>query len=240
MKRSYLLLLTIVMVSTILASAQPRPPPSYTPPSTKPPYARGPSPMQVTILSEGFEGSWPPTGWNVYDLDGAGETWTYDTTVYHTGSRSALHYYGPIGNMENGWLVTPRIDLTGYTSAELTFWSFGTDISWHYYWGIWITTDPDPDPTVSTYVELQEITPTSSGVWEQFTIDLSAYAGQQIYLAFVYQGDWADIWNVDDVEVLGTPLQVSEFPVWPNITFVAVAAVVPVVMLAIAYKKREL
>ncbi len=238
MRRINILILTIIVLSTLQASAQPRPPPSYTPPSTKPPYARGPSPMQTTILSEGFEGSWPPTGWNVYNIDGGGETWTYDTTIYHTGSRSALHFYGSFGYFENGWLVTPRIDLTGYSSAELTFWSYCTYLSYHYYWGIWVTTDPDPDPSVSSYVELQEITPTVNYDWEQFTVDLSAYAGQQIYLAFVYQGDFADTWNIDDVEVLGVPLQVSEFPTLHETLFTVVMMAVPATLL-IVYRRRE-
>jgi len=37
----------------------------------------------------------------------------------------------------------------------------------------------------------------------QQTVDLSAYAGQNIYLAFRYEGDFMDEWYIDDVSLLG-------------------------------------
>jgi hypothetical protein len=49
----------------------------------------------------------------------------------------------------------------------------------------------------------------SSNGWQQWTIDLSAYRGQQIELAMVYASDWAvqnlGVW-LDDIQLFGGPV----------------------------------
>ena len=37
--------------------------------------------------------------------------------------------------------------------------------------------------------------------YQQFTVDLSSYAGQTIYIAFIMGNDYGDSWYIDDVEV---------------------------------------
>ena len=197
------------MVPPVLMSAQPRPPPEkpYTPPKEKPAYEREPKLFQDILLNESFEGTWPPAGWTIYQMgdEGPGQ-WQQCNTIAHNGSCSALHSYGTGGENYNDWLVTPQIDLTNYQDANLTFYYREYWIDYYYYHGVWISTG-SPDPADGDYVELQEIQPTVEGEWVSIDLNLTAYAGQEIYIAFVYQGQDADDWYIDDVVVSGEPIQ---------------------------------
>ncbi len=98
----------------------------------------------------------------------------------------------------DSWLVTPQISVPA-TGGQLRFYQavgFGTYYTYH---GVQVTTDADPDPAVATYTELWS--GNGTGSWTEQTIDLGAYAGQDVYLAFNYVGDWSSEWYVDDVSV---------------------------------------
>ncbi len=86
-----------------------------------------------TLFSEDFEGGAMPTGWTT---DGPG-TWRvgvgdyYSSTGTGQGSYNALITHGTTGNVTK--LITPEIDLSSVTSAELSFmyvlrsWAGDTD-----------------------------------------------------------------------------------------------------------------
>ncbi|MFH2143404.1 MAG: M6 family metalloprotease domain-containing protein, partial [Bacteroidota bacterium] len=152
------------------------------------------------ILKEDFEsGTFPPTGWTINNVDGAGTTWATSTIQNHSfgGGNSARHVYGVAGYNENGYFITPQITSLP-AGAVLNFWSYN---EWPTYYGtnsvlLSTTTNAPAAFTVNLY---QPASVTAS--WVSTQIDLSAYAGQNIYIAFRYQGNDAHTWYIDDVDV---------------------------------------
>ena len=161
-----------------------------------------------TIISEGFEGAFPPTGWNRYETGGDPLGWLQGTTGT-AGSHGSPHggtYYAwhnddvAAGAGIVSWLTTPLISVPA-GGGSFSFWQRGYYGTWYTYHSVLVTTGASPDPAVSTYVELWN--GNTAEAWSQQIIDLSAYAGQDVYLAFEYEGDFSDEWYVDDVAVQG-------------------------------------
>ena len=77
------------------------------------------------------------------------------------------------------------------------------------------------DPATANYVELWS--PTSvTGDWEKVVLNLAAYAGQTVHIAFQYEGNFAHAWSIDDVYI-GNDVNTSpKIEINPNaITIVA-------------------
>ena len=96
--------------------------------------------------------------------------------------------------------MLPDLELSSdASSAQLTIWSYN----------IWINDFVEGNNTVvlldgDTETVLWSAE-TVSQEWTETTIDLSAYLGQTISLAFKYAGDYGNGWYVDDVEVSVMP-----------------------------------
>ncbi len=149
-------------------------------------------------LTESFEGAtFPPAGWVKYNPDG-GSGW-YQVSAGLTpvpgfqggsadpvtnglgGSKMVFVNYNTGGASScDQWLVTPQITNLQST-AQLKFWmrKFGTYID-HVKIKISTTTN-----TMASFTDLQnyDFAVADSG-WVNYTISLSAYAGQSVYIAF--------------------------------------------------------
>ena len=100
---------------------------------------------------------------------------------------------------QNGWLVSPPIQLPAEGVGVFTFWSYNLYPSYTVHNGVWINTDPNPlDPY---WVNVWEQTDLTTQAWVQKTIDVSAYNGNIIYIAFKYTGFDANAWHIDDVNL---------------------------------------
>lgn len=153
------------------------------------------------LLNEGFESAtFPPTGWTRYNVDGAGMQWARNTTAayVHSGVASAYHAYGPVGTMENGWLVAPPLSVQPGT--RLSFWEYTQFPTFYYKHSLWVCTGASCNNPPTNYTQVAEFGSVAAA-WRQQTVDLSAYAGQTAYLAWRYEGDDADTWYIDDVLV---------------------------------------
>ncbi|PLX01185.1 MAG: hypothetical protein C0594_13935, partial [Marinilabiliales bacterium] len=82
---------------------------------------------QTVVFDEDFEGGALPTGWSQSYASGSVD-WTFQTggeysnpAAAHGGTYNATFYSGNY-NEDATLLVTPAIDLTNYTSCELTFY----------------------------------------------------------------------------------------------------------------------
>jgi hypothetical protein len=159
-------------------------------------------PVAQLPFEEDFEGDdFPPQGWNMFDLDGAGSSWTSSTAQNHTpsGSKSAFHNYGPGGLMENGWLVTPMIEFPEFATITLKFWSYNSFPTWYGKNSVLISTGSS-DPADGDFVEVWT-TDAVTSAWVESVVDLSAYQNQEVFVAFRYEGDDAHGWYLDDVEI---------------------------------------
>ena len=151
-------------------------------------YIETHDPILFENLNESFEGGFEPDGWA---LKTTGAGWIQISDA-HSGSFSAAHYWDT--GAQNDWLFTPKMAITG--NAILTFWE-KTRYSSDGIHSIGISKDLNR----TTMVEYN-IPQTDN--WQQSYIDLSAYDGQEIYIGFNYQGDYSDMWVVDDVRLWTT------------------------------------
>jgi len=148
-------------------------------------------------LNESFtDATFPPNGWTVWNLgdDPNGVTWERTTTYYHTPPAGAYCNYGASGEAQDEWLITPKLAPTS-SDYNLTFWykthsSFAATV----YVKVSNTTlDPaEFDDTVLTLG--------AQSTWTEYTVDLSNYIGEEIWVAFEYVGTYDWYAAIDDVQ----------------------------------------
>ncbi|WP_162127049.1 T9SS-dependent choice-of-anchor J family protein [Flavobacterium phycosphaerae] len=159
-------------------------------------------------LSEGFEGAtFPPPGWTSFIGEngfGTNANWdlTTDPTYVSSGSQAAyVSYESGSGGVNEDWLVTPQFTVTApnvllafYESQNYSF-NYGTEYT------IRVSTTSATD--ISSFVTIDTKTEDDLPVdlMTQRAVDLSAYLGQTIYVAFVMSQDDGDDWAIDDVSL---------------------------------------
>ncbi len=157
---------------------------------------------------EGFEAGTLPTGWLSIDQDADGFKWDnsaieFDIFDAHTGLyvMTSASYRNDVGPLNpNNWLITPAMNITA--NSELRFWVDGQDPAYaaeKYYVRISTTGTAIADFTETV------LTATATGDWAEKVVDLSDYAGETIYIAFVH-ADVTDMYflKIDDVTVTAT------------------------------------
>ena len=148
-------------------------------------------------FSEDFEGgTFAPDCWDNIPSSNGIRQWSRSTSESHSSSHSACSgYYGDV------YLVMPELQLTSNASeASLNFWSYNTYPEDFVVGNNTVVLLDGDTETVLWSAE------TVSEEWEETTIDLTAYLGQTVTLAFKYTGDYGNVWFVDDVEVSVTPV----------------------------------
>ncbi len=148
---------------------------------------------QNILINEGFE-TWPASGWLTYELGVAG-AWEQDPADGHTGDHSAKHPFANEGQNKN-WLVSPQISLDNTTNYQVSFYSMAYLSSGVI--NVQISTGSG-DPNSDDFQVLQSID--QSTWWMPVSIDLSAYQGQNVYLAFYVFTNTSAQWRFDDVLV---------------------------------------
>jgi uncharacterized protein (TIGR02145 family) len=159
----------------------------------------GPGPGTGVTWEEDFEGSYVlPDGWTVFDEDNDGDYWGISISQNHTpgGGRSAYHFYG--SGMQKGWLITPPIDLPAGNTYSLSFWSYNTFPGDYGKNSLLVSTDTNTPG--NDFTELWSPASVSQS-WVETTVDLTGFAGETIYLAFCYEGDFAHAWYLDDIKI---------------------------------------
>ena len=123
-----------------------------------------------------------PEGWTSIDSDGDGNNWYSVNNIgaeychSGTGLVTSASYNGSALTPDN-WLITPKVALDGTMSV----WLRAQDPSWAAeHFAIYLsTTGTDVSNFTTTLVPETEAT----GEYVEYTADLSAYAGQQGYIA---------------------------------------------------------
>ncbi|MBN1281344.1 MAG: choice-of-anchor J domain-containing protein, partial [Candidatus Thermoplasmatota archaeon] len=174
----------------------------------------------MDTFSEGFEGGAIPPGWLNIDYDG--DTYIWQTVPAashpaHSGSYSAMsesfiNSPGPGAITPDNWLITPAIATTA--ASELSYWVAAQDPAWaQEHLEVWVSTTGTTVPGDFTDQIDDYTCPAGSSDYVERVIDLSAYAGENIYLAFRHCEctDWFQI-KIDDVTVTNTGTVVDTTP----------------------------
>lgn len=151
--------------------------------------------LQAQLLSEGFEGTFPPTGWAVNDVDGVAPIWIQSAPA-HSGSYSAYHYYNG-STSQNGWMVSAPVIL-GNSTYAVSWYDYN---AWPTYYGasyLYISSSPTPWSDLTTTQLWSPATVVAA--WTQQIVDIPAsWNGQTVYLSWRYTGLDAHEWSIDDV-----------------------------------------
>jgi PDZ domain-containing secreted protein len=150
---------------------------------------------------EGFETTVPPAGWTTFaGANGLGTAQNWQVSnISNSGAQSAYcRYENVTGGLAQDWLVTPQFTPT-LASNILTFMqrqSYTTDYGSVY--KVFISTVSQTTHADFTLVDTQSETDFTY-YYTAKEIDLSAYVGVPIYVAFVLEQDNGDNWLIDDV-----------------------------------------
>jgi len=185
-------------------------------------FPTNPSPTGVSLLTEGFEGSWPGNWTLIQTNPGPGVEpippyWSQTDYDQHSGTYAAGLWWDYAHQDE--WLISPDIELTGAAPGDeyyVTFWTYGWEGSVyddHYY----VKVSTDNGTTWTPIFDLSDLTGGDWNAWDYpYTIDLTAYADETVNLAWHaidcndpgnpnYPGLWY-VWIIDDIEVGYTTL----------------------------------
>lgn len=191
---------------------------------------------------EGFENG--TTGWTIIDSDGDGICWQLSDTSSQIADFAAE--YPRTGNaciialsysnldtaalMPDEWLISPALVIPTGENYTLTFYDNGTNPEYaaeHY--AVHVATEKTVSALSATTPVLEQTL--SLGEWVKRTVDLSAYAGQTIYIGFHHYGCTDQFClGIDDIRVGTTAPDVDLFGPSTAIanepaTFVAVSSV---------------
>ncbi|MBP5282807.1 MAG: choice-of-anchor J domain-containing protein, partial [Lachnospiraceae bacterium] len=158
----------------------------------------------TNTYAEGFEnGGALPQGWTFLDADGDNNNWYVGrpgAQQVHGGeyilASASYSWTQETPLTPDNWAITPAITLP--QNAGLSFWIKATDVRYHNEKiGVYIGSAPTLESMVALDPEI--ISPTT---YQQYAYDLSAYAGQTVYIGFRHY-DVSDEFqiNLDDVEI---------------------------------------
>ena len=136
-------------------------------------------------LNESFDGTtFAPEGWTVEKTKGT-VNWARSTSSKHTGAASAYAKYGPsTGN--DTYLITPK--LAPASGESLSFWLYAQYSNYQTTIQVEVSTSTNAassfSSVIGTYISCSTGDNSFASTWKNFTIDLSSYVGQEIYIAF--------------------------------------------------------
>jgi len=172
-------------------------------------YAQFPENFEGTTVPNATTGDWVLSGgtWKVFDNGiGLNQTWNVITGTNSCNGRAA---YLNRENVTNGtfaedWLVTP-LTVPIIPNAQLRFITRQTlGIDYGSIYTIRVSTTSQTNAasftTIRTWTETE--LNDNFNVCEEKAVSLAAYAGQQIYIAFVMTNDDGDRWIIDDINVV--------------------------------------
>ena len=161
--------------------------------------------IRVGGIVESFTGTtFPPPGWTVYNFGTTpGDAWARYTVYFNSAPACARIYYDA---PNDDWLITPR--LKAVDGDKLKFWWRTQSTSYTETLFVRVSTNPDVSDTGS-YVPIDLVTSTGNISWFQKVIDLSTYAGQDIYIAFWYRCNNFYGMAIDDVSGPYFPTQIE-------------------------------
>jgi hypothetical protein len=159
------------------------------------------------LLDEGFEsGQIPPSGWSTVDNNSNNHNWdlvarAIDPEYVHGGSYAAWVNYDD-SHTSDEWLVTPVIDLRSTSGAILEFWA-ESDTGWCDANMLLHVLDPG-GTVLGTVWNMCAEENWYTFAYRAVTVDLSAYTGRRIKLAWQYVGIDGESFGLDDVSVSAT------------------------------------
>ncbi len=139
--------------------------------------------LPAGILFEDFTGTtFPPDGWIAVNNDGGAKNWLRNTGKFNSSPASASSSWESTTLRNNDWLITPKLVVS--SGDSIIFWISAASATWTEELVVKVGTSNDPN---GSWVTLDSILTNNTG-WERKAYSLSAFAGQNVYIAFVNRG----------------------------------------------------
>jgi hypothetical protein len=124
-------------------------------------------------------------------------------TQANGGTYSVYHPQGSESAPElSDWLISPPLDFSGETGVMVGWWEYGLSVTSESRHSLYVSLGSRL-PDDGDFVEAGVIDLPGGEDWERHRfVDLSEWAGEPlVYLAWRWQGTYADDWYIDDVSV---------------------------------------
>uniref|UniRef100_UPI0025B954F0 choice-of-anchor J domain-containing protein n=1 Tax=Ignavibacterium sp. TaxID=2651167 RepID=UPI0025B954F0 len=151
--------------------------------------------LPLGTLFEDFTGTaFPPDGWLAINNDGGAENWLRSTSKYNSAPASAASGYEGPSLRNDDWLISPKVSVN--TGDSLIFFSSIQSASFPEVLVIKVGTTADPN---GSWTNLDSVIQGSTS-WVRRAYSLNAFAGQNVYIAFVNRGldEW--VLYLDDIQ----------------------------------------
>ena len=154
-------------------------------------------------------------GWSSASEGFAGYQWDLSGAQSYSGETSAAHGRGVEGVPAlDDWLISPPLDLSSDGRLQVTWWEYGqgSEFATH----TLLASTGSKNPADGDYVEVSLLGAPVDDTWTRSqVVELSDWAGERaVYLAWRYEGEYADDWYIDDVLVRDMTLDLEHELVW--------------------------
>ena len=159
------------------------------------------NPITSYPYTMGFENDDNMACWHFVDNDNDGYGWMLQS-IANTGSYSmgSASYINNIGALTpDNWMILPQMQFTAGNNYQLSWYTGIIDVNYYQeQYGIYVSTT-GISPADFTLVQQYTIDDTN---WTLKTLDLSNFAGQNVYIAFRHYGTTDVYWMlIDDIVV---------------------------------------
>jgi len=155
----------------------------------------------------GTTGTGFPTGW-VTRVSTGTQIWVSSTSSAYDG-RCAYHQdFNWSSAARQSYLITPAIELPAGNNFELSFMSRINTFGGYYgSCSVYISTTDNQMNSFSQILSIPSPYGTTADAnWIEINnIQLGAYNGQTVYIAFVFSASYQHDWRIDNVAIAGTP-----------------------------------
>lgn len=162
--------------------------------------------LDEVIISEDFEAVADgalPVGWTQVSVDNGfcaqfnrNSTWqafNYGANA-HGGAKVAMCHYNDAALPNNDWLILPQQNLGG--QIMFSFWAASQDPNYLESFAVKLSTTGNQPANFTVTLGTYTNVPTT---WQQYTYDLSQYAGAAFYVAIHYNSIDEFVLKIDDV-----------------------------------------
>jgi len=156
-------------------------------------------PATLPFVESFSGGGFLPDCWTTHDVDGNGVSWGMGSI---NNDNAVASYYS--SGIEDNWLVSPRITVPVSGNLRMEFESHILYVS-NAVTSAYILTGSN-DPADGNYTQVWTITRETDNSWKPIQIDLSTYAGQDIYICFRCESSENVLWYVRNLKVYDSNL----------------------------------
>lgn len=158
-------------------------------------------------FSESFEAG-IPANWTVINGGDAGNTWaatdlaTSTTIQAQNGTQMVSILYSATAH--NDLLITPQFDAIAGATDKLTFWARSRDAAYPEVIAVKLSTTTATAAAFTTTL-IASVAPVSGTAFYKYTVDLSGFLNQPIYIGFLSTTTDKFAFDIDNVVLGGTP-----------------------------------